>query len=337
MNLPRLTIAIATLLTWSLLARPSLAEDTDDTALAEALFQEGRRLFKKASYEEACPKFEESYRIVPKLGTLLNLATCHDKVGKTGSAWGEYTKAVTLAKEAGEQERVAYARDKLDELEPRLSRLVIEVPEPVAGIEVLIDEKAIGRAAWRTPIPLDPGDHEIVAQAEGHLPWSRSISIAAEPGTITVNVPALQAGEQAPAPTPVPSGQDEANEQDAAGDSGTSGLAIAGWVVGGIGLVGVGVGSYFGVNTFMKQGDSDDHCEGTLCDQQGVDLRDEARTSATISTITFALGGAALAAGVTMLIIDAVSDDDEPAASASVRVAPVLGGGTYGATMGVTW
>lgn len=326
-----LTLALGACLTFG--ASPSRADDTEDTALAEALFQEARRLFKAKDYAQACPKFEESYRIVPKLGTLLNLATCHDKVGKTGSAWGEYTKAVTLAKEAGEQARVDYAREMLAELEPRLSRLVVEVPEPVTGIEVLIDDKAIGKAAWRTPIPLDPGEHEVLARAMGHQAWSQMVTIATEPGTQTVTVPALDATGDPLASPPV----ETAAEPSDHSEDGTSGLSIAGWIVGGVGLVGVGVGSYFGVNTFLKQGDSDEHCDGTLCNQEGVDLRDEAKTSATVSTITMGVGLAAMAAGATMLIIDAVRGDEEPVAEATLNVAPLVGAGRYGATMGVSW
>ena len=49
--------------------------------MAESLFREGKRLSSEKKFSEACPKFEESYRLDPGLGTLLNLATCHLSFG----------------------------------------------------------------------------------------------------------------------------------------------------------------------------------------------------------------------------------------------------------------
>ena len=72
------------LFSWTISAR-AVAE-TSDTAMAEALFQAGRACLERDRVEEACAKFSESQRLEPKLGTLLNLATCHEKLGKTASA-----------------------------------------------------------------------------------------------------------------------------------------------------------------------------------------------------------------------------------------------------------
>jgi hypothetical protein len=302
----------ATALALLLLLAPFAAHAQEDATLAEALFQDARRLMTAKKYDEACPKFEESQRLAPKLGTLLNLATCHDKQGKTGSAWGEYTKAISLAKESGETERVDYARQALEALEPRLTKLVVEVPEPVTGIEVLIDDRAIGKAAWRTPIPLDPGKHEVIARAPGYATWSESITVEAGPATQTVRVPPLAA-----------TGDAFATIDDDEG-GGLSGMSIAGIVVGLVGVGAIGAGSYFGVETLNKQSDSEDHCDGTLCDQEGVDLREDGQTSATVSTVLFAVGLAAVGTGVTLLILGASDSDDE--AEATIRIHPLIGG-----------
>lgn len=302
-----------------------------DTALAEALFRDARALMKNKKYEEACPKFEESYRLVAKLGTLLNLAACHDEQGKTGSAWGEYTKAVTEAKAAGETGRVKFAREKLEALEGRLTKIVVEVPSPVPGIDVVVGAQTIRKAAFGTPIPLDPGEHELVARAPGHRTLKKTVVLPEGPSTIVETLPALEPlpeGEEEPQPDdPVPSDDSD----------GISGQAIAGWVVGAVGLVGLGVGAGFGVSTLMKNGDSDDFCnERNECVQQGVDLRDEALTSAHISTAAFAVGGAALVAGI-ILIVTAPSGSAEETEAARTWLAPhpVPGGAMLSG--GVVW
>jgi hypothetical protein len=302
-----------------------------DAALAEALFQEGRRLMAQNKVAEACPKFEESHRLAPKLGTLLNLATCHDKQGKTGSAWGELTEALTLAKQAGEAERVAYARKLLDDLEKRLSRVVLEVPKPTDGEEVKLDGRVIVAAAFRTPIPVDPGDHTIEATAPGHASWSTIIGAKPGPSSVTVEVPALVASaapsDTAP-PSPPPPAKKGPPPPPPPESHGPSGQLVAGLVIGGVGLAGIGVGSVFGVMTFGKQSDSEDHCVETRCDAEGVDLRDSASTTATVSTIAFGVGAAALVGGIVLIATDSGGD-----ASARAMLAPSFGPDHAGATL----
>ena len=168
----KFVVRLAVVATLAMLLGPARASaQSSDSALAEALFRNGKELMDSGKLAEACPKFEESYRLVPKLGTLLNLATCHDKQGRTGTAWDELTRAATQAKQSGETERLEFARSALDQLDKRLSKLVVRVPSPVDGIEVRVDGRSIGRAVWGTPMPLDPGDHSVEARAPGRKSW----------------------------------------------------------------------------------------------------------------------------------------------------------------------
>src|SRR5688572_27323641 len=55
-------------------AEPSASEQ----ATARSLFDQGRALATEGKYEQACPKFEESQRLHPGIGTLFNLASCYE-------------------------------------------------------------------------------------------------------------------------------------------------------------------------------------------------------------------------------------------------------------------
>src|SRR6188768_818628 len=129
-------------------------------AAAEALFSQGRSLAASGKYAEACPKFEASQQLDPGLGTLLNLADCYEKVGKTASAWAEYREAIPLARAAGSKVREDLATERAAALESRLSMLTIVAMggvEEATGLEIRRDGVAVQTAELGSAIPLDPG------------------------------------------------------------------------------------------------------------------------------------------------------------------------------------
>jgi tetratricopeptide (TPR) repeat protein len=108
---------------WTLSSRA----EASDSVVAQALFDDGKRLMAAGNVVEACPKFEESQRRDPGTGTLLNLAACYEQSGRLASAWSTYLAAAFSAHAAGDAAREALARDGAQALEPRLSKLVIRV------------------------------------------------------------------------------------------------------------------------------------------------------------------------------------------------------------------
>jgi serine/threonine-protein kinase len=91
--------------------------------------------------------------------------------------------------------------------------------------------------------------------------------------------------------------------------------AIFGLALGGAGLVGVGVGAYFG----MKAADTDDEAE-SICprvdpcnDQRGIELTDDAQSQALVANVLYGVGGAALVAGVVLYL---TADDGSESSSA---------------------
>ena len=79
--------------------------------VAQALFEAARRLMEEGKFSEACPKLAESHRLDPAAGSLLNLAVCHEKEGKTATAWVEYNDllGMTGSDDATERRQIAVA------------------------------------------------------------------------------------------------------------------------------------------------------------------------------------------------------------------------------------
>jgi len=323
---------------------PSLAraQGTTDPAAAEALFKQARQLMAEGKYGEACPKLAESQRLDPGTGTLLNLATCYEKNGQIASAWAAYKSAATAAQNANEIGRAKLARSRAAALEAKLPTLTIVVPAAAdrPGLTVTRDGEPVGRPAWGTPIPVDPGAHAVQASAPGRKTWQGQAQVDGAGAKASIEVPALEpdaTGAASTAATPGPStGSTTSPAQPAAEAPSTSSPGSTqrtiGLILGGVGIVGIGVGAVFG---FVAKSDNDGvggNCNQGVCNQQGLNSLDSAHTAATISTIAFAAGGAALAGGALLYFL-------APHASSGTGlvVAPAAGAHIAGLELHARW
>jgi hypothetical protein len=169
-------------------------EPTAEGALAEVLYRQGRALMAEGKFNEACPKFAESYRLDAATGTLLNLASCHENERKFAAAWLEFSRAVALARRDRRFDRVRFAQERLAIIEPKLSYVTAVVPPAaeVPGLELRVDGVPLRAAARGVSTPVDPGPHAVEATAPGRKPWSQQVTIADDPTNVTVLVPTLE-------------------------------------------------------------------------------------------------------------------------------------------------
>jgi hypothetical protein len=172
-----LTSAVASLAA----AAPAAAADVREAQLAQALFDEARKLMDVGRYAEACPKLAESQALDPGGGTLLNLAICHEREGRLATAYAEYVDARAVAAREGHKGREQLARERIAALEAAVPRIAVVVPggADVDGLEIRLDGLVLRRPAWGVATPVDPGTHRIEATAPGRAPFEALVPIAA--------------------------------------------------------------------------------------------------------------------------------------------------------------
>jgi serine/threonine-protein kinase len=286
-------VAVALVVTFAI-ARDASAQATDK-ATAEVLFNQGKALLAEGKLAEACPKLAESLRLDTGIGTMLYLAECYERSGMTASAWAQFREAqATAAKESDAREKIA--RERADQLEPKLSRFSVTVPSvaDVPGLVVTRDGTEIGRAGWGVESPIDPGRHVIRASAPGRLPRETTIDVAPRSPPTRFVVAALELAPAAPGPVPGP------RETPAPTPEGSSKQRTIGIGLAAAGVVAAGVGTFFGLRAISSLDDADPHCNRVTCDQRGLDLRDRSQSQANVSTVLFIVAGVAVAGGAVL-------------------------------------
>jgi hypothetical protein len=295
---------------------PAGAQSSSDSATAQALFDEARSLMSAGHPAEACPKLEESQRLDPGSGTLLNLAHCYEQAGRLTSAWTKYLDAAAAAKQSGNAAREGEARQQAATLRPRLSSLAITVSaeaKAIAGLEVTRDGEVVGAPQWGLAIPADEGDHPVTAKAPGFAPWQSVAVVKGEAATVSITVPALIRAPAASAVAPLAT-KPGANEARPSGSDGLGTQRIVAIVAGGVGVVGIALGTVFGLKSKSKHDEAATYCSGASCtDPAGVTAGNDAHAAGNVATVGMVVGVVGLAAGVTLWFTAPGKGESSPA------------------------
>ncbi len=307
----------------------SYAEQRDPAA-ADALFREGRALLKQNKFDAACPKLAESFRLDPAPGTLFNLAQCEEGRGRVASAherWQHLVDTLTSAGKLGD-DRLPVARERLAALAPKVPKLTIRLKKSApAGTVVLRDGVEIRGAGLGVALPVDPGDHVIVARAQHHKDAETRVKLApgearavdVEPGADDGTRPAPPAASGAPIEQPPPVASADPGSQPAPRPTGsrTTGYVVAG--IGAVGLLGAGI---TGLMLSSKRSTVSEHCSAgaRVCDQEGLDAADSGRSLLKVNTALWAVGLVGVGVG-TYLVVSA-GPSGEPRAALGVHAGP---------------
>jgi hypothetical protein len=224
---------------------------------------------------------------------------------------------------SGADKRVAAgAKVQLTKLEQRLPKLTIRVVgPPQERTHVSVDEQDVDASQ---EIPLDPGEHVLMAEAPGFYRLVRRVR-AADGERLSEELKLLpEPAKPAPAPAIVSHPVEPKEREEAGGSVVPAALAF------GLGAAGIGVGIAFGLMASSEADEVKAGCNGNQCGKEVEDGLASAKTKGTVSTIGFVAGGVGLVGGIVLLIVK----PGKPASSSEGRdafVTPWIGPAAVGA------
>ena len=173
----RRTIIIALLA----LSIPAYAKDPKKPSAeqkeADRHFKSGVALFKEGKFKEALAEFERAYEIAPHPLVLYNIAGCHRELSSYGEAIKFYERFLKEGKGQVPPARLTTAQTELDAILARIARVTVVIQGPPYAT-LILDGAPLGTMPIPMPLVLPPGEHKVVARADGFKDAERTLRVA---------------------------------------------------------------------------------------------------------------------------------------------------------------
>ncbi len=194
----------------------------------------------------------------------------------------------------------------LAQVEARIPSVVLEAKDgdgaELLDVKVSMDGAVIATRLDGRAVEVNPGLHTFVFQGRD--------------GTRTEAKVAIKEGAKAQA-VAIVLGQPKVKPDRLSGRT----MRILGYSAGGLGVISLGIGGFFGLRAIVKNDESKNDCDAQdVCRDAGLQARNDAQSAAAVSTIAVGVGGVLLAGGVALVLL-APSNRK----AAMVRVAPMVG------------
>ena len=297
---------------WLLCAPPAHAEDAETRTAARDLATQGGQAFDTGHYEQASDFFLRAHELVhapsialmharslAKLGQLLEAIDVYEQTARfklAADAPGAYVSAVETARTEVEDVRRHV---------PRL-KLTLTGVDARENPSVSIDDKPTPAALLGVDRPMDPGLHRLAVQVEGKIRATRRLNLE-EGKSYNVELDASPPEASALAAETRKSNAYSASAPDAPPNTSGSPAAvpaarILGYVGVGVGIVGLGLGTYTGLVALRHKSRLDDACHPGCPESSAADLNGF-RSNRTVSWLSYGVGIAAAASGVLLLTL----------------------------------
>jgi PEGA domain len=330
------------------------AQSDEQRANARALADQGVQAFQGERWQEAVDLFERAESLVDAPTHLLFGARAHAKLHHYVKARELYLRISRepLRADAPRAFRNAQtsANQELSDVEPHIGQLTISIRgvDPKLA-KVTMDGTVVQSVLIGVSRPIDPGEHQIQAEAPGFGTQSKQVTVGdgAKVSVVLELVPGgaaavpLPLGATPPTATAVPGGSalsptsapSSPTPQTDVGPSASKSKRIGAYVAFGAGAVGIGLGAIFLSSSASKRSQADkafQDCGGaTGCSNGNPDsarvtaLDNSARSAETMSIVGFAAGGLAVGAGALLFVLS--RDHEHPSSGLSIEPQVGLG------------
>lgn len=278
---------------------------------AQTLLDAGKTALAEKRYAAACAALRQSFRVEARAETLFELGRCEDRSGRLTSAVFTYDDYLALYDRLSELERKAEqkagrereAMARKEAIRARIPVVTFKLRGAVDGVRVtrrLAGGEEVD-VALGLPLPIDPGEHFVATSAPDRARWEKRFFVA-EATTRTIELEVAPADNAsgvrfsrpiAPVPNLLPPL-----------DPGASPQRISAFAVGGVGVATLIVGAVSGAVAWGQKGAIDENCKDQLCNLDGQRAADRAKLFGVVSTVTFVVGGLALAGGVLLYVTE---------------------------------
>jgi len=304
-------------------AQPTAAEKD----MARTLMGEGEEQRDRGDLESALKSFQAA-------DAIMHVPTTSLEVAKTQAALGRFLEAQEMVAtvlrypvKRNEPRPFTMARENAkalqEDLERRTPTILIQVAQlgrsADAPATLTLDGAVIPAPAPGTGRKVNPGHHVIAAQTGDASARAEMDIVERETRSVTLKV---GSPEQTPAPTagaPIVAPPPESKPRE------PNYLAYTGF---GVGALGVTVGAITGIVVLTNSGDLRDACNkppGKTCTGDDADKLSSTKTWATVSTVSFIVGGAGLAVGTLALIFAKSPSPSASKRAAAPRIEPWFG------------
>ncbi len=144
-------------------------------AAARALFEEGLKLLEAEHWAAAVDRFERARKLHASPRITYNLSVGLIQQGRLVYA-SELLRELT-GTAAVERSVQSAAEERLQTLRERIGTLTITVEGDLSRTTLELDSRPLETALLDVAIPVDPGDHRVVARREGQELVSRTIAV----------------------------------------------------------------------------------------------------------------------------------------------------------------
>jgi hypothetical protein len=269
---------------------------------AVALGRKGIAAFQEGKWLEAYARFSEANALSPSPVFVLYMGRSLRNAGRLIEARAKLRAMVDKPIAAGApsswHQAQTDARAEVQQLDGNIPTVVVLVNGAGASAPSLTLDDApapVGR-----PMPVDPGDHRLLARA-GSREVAKTIQVK-EAARLEVTLDLQAEGSGASSSVERPS-----TATGAAASADRRGSALPGIVALAVGGAALGVGAVTGVLALSRAGDAKDRCPDDQCpyvDKSSIESdRSAAKDIATVSTVAFLVGGVAAATGVVLLVV----------------------------------